>query len=40
LIVELNDNVYEVDEVWSRVRDKLDDTQPELPHGALEPEFD
>lgn len=40
IAVELRDDVYEVDTVWSRVRDKLDDTRPELPTGALEPEFD
>lgn len=40
LVVELNDHVTEVDEVWSRVRDKLDDAHALLPSGALEPEFE
>lgn len=40
--VELEDSVgkAEVDEVWSRVRDKLNDVQPLLPPGASEPEYD
>ncbi|MGB6044467.1 MAG: efflux RND transporter permease subunit, partial [Pirellulales bacterium] len=40
LVIELNDHVTEVDEVWSRVRDKLDDAYAELPSGALEPDFE
>lgn len=40
VIVELRDNVYEVDEIWSRVRDKIDDAQPLLPIGASDPDFD
>lgn len=41
ITVELRDDVYgdEADAVWSRIRDKLDDTLPELPDGAQEPEF-
>ena len=35
--VELQDQVVDVDEVWSRVRDKLNDVEPELPIDALEP---
>jgi len=38
--IELKDNVYEVDEVWSRVRDKLDDAGVELPADAGDPSFD
>lgn len=41
ITVELRDDVYgdESDAVWSRIRDKLDDTIPRLPEGAMEPEF-
>lgn len=39
LMVELNDEITNVDQVWSRVRDKLADTQPELPVEALAPSF-
>jgi len=38
--IELKDNVYEVDEVWSRMRDKLDDAKPMLPIGASDPDFE
>ncbi|MCG8448871.1 MAG: efflux RND transporter permease subunit [Pirellulales bacterium] len=38
--IELKDNVYQVDEVWSRVRDKLDDAQPQLPVGTSDPDFE
>lgn len=40
IIMELKDDVYEVDEVWSRVRDKLDDAMAVLPRGVIEPEFE
>jgi multidrug efflux pump subunit AcrB len=40
VIVELGDTVVGVDEVWSRVRDRIDDAQIELPPEALEPDFD
>ncbi|MEN1680938.1 MAG: efflux RND transporter permease subunit, partial [Planctomycetota bacterium] len=40
ITVELRDDVYEAAEVWSRVRDKIDDAKPLLPAGALDPEFD
>lgn len=40
VVIELRDDVYEVDEVWSRVRDKLDDATPLLPAEASDPEFD
>jgi multidrug efflux pump subunit AcrB len=38
--VELRDYVVAVDEVWSRIRDKLSDVEPELPAAALEPELE
>lgn len=36
--IELNDNVYEddVDEVWSRVRDKIADAEVKFPSGVLD----
>ncbi len=37
--VTLNDNVYDVDEVWSRVRDKLNDARADFPATVLEPDF-
>ena len=36
----LHDHVYEVDEVWSRVRDRLEDVKSELPDGADDPDLD
>ncbi|MGI9455236.1 MAG: efflux RND transporter permease subunit [Aeoliella sp.] len=38
--VELQDEVVNVDEIWSRIRDKLNDVEPELPTGALLPELE
>ena len=38
--IELRDDVYETTTIWSRIRDKLGDTVPFLPSGAMEPEFD
>ncbi|MGI9518364.1 MAG: efflux RND transporter permease subunit [Pirellulaceae bacterium] len=38
--VELGDEVANVDEIWSRIRDELDDVQAELPEGAGEPDFE
>ena len=42
LLAELTDDVGfgEVDEVWSRVRDRLNDIESELPTGAGRPNFD
>lgn len=40
ITIELRDDVYESAEIWSRVRDKIDDAEPLLPPGALEPDFD
>ncbi|MFT7676930.1 MAG: multidrug efflux pump [Planctomycetota bacterium] len=39
LQIELLDEVDNVDQVWSRVRDKLADVQANLPDGALAPEL-
>lgn len=39
IYLQLDDNVKKTDEVWSRVRDQIDDTIPELPPGALSPQF-
>ncbi|MDJ0845162.1 efflux RND transporter permease subunit [Crocosphaera sp.] len=38
--VELNDNIDDVDPVWSQVRDKINDVIPQLPATASTPEFD
>ena len=38
--IELQDEVVDVDEIWSRIRDKLNDAAPELPSGALESDLD
>ncbi len=40
--VELEEKYDEevVDEIWSRVRDKLADVEPELPEGSLPPSFE
>ncbi|MEQ9070815.1 MAG: efflux RND transporter permease subunit, partial [Gimesia chilikensis] len=40
ITIELRDDVYEVDEVWSRIRDKIDDARVEFPSGAKEPDFE
>ncbi|MDF1742720.1 MAG: efflux RND transporter permease subunit [Gimesia sp.] len=40
LTIELRDDVYEVDEVWSRIRDKIDDARVDFPQGAEEPDFE
>ncbi|MEM9659349.1 MAG: efflux RND transporter permease subunit, partial [Planctomycetota bacterium] len=40
ITLELKDQVYAVDEVWSRIRDKIDDAKPQLPAEALEPDFE
>jgi len=39
IAVELRDDVYESEKVWSRIRDKVNDVIPELPDGATDPEF-
>ena len=40
IVVELQEEVMQVEEVWSRVRNKIDDAVPELPSDASDPEFD
>lgn len=40
ITIELRDDVYEVDEVWSRIRDKIDDARVEFPSGVNEPDFE
>ena len=39
--IELDDSVPESEtgEIWSRVRDQLDDVRPQLPAAALDPDF-
>ena len=37
LIVELRDDVYEVDPVWSKMQDRLADVEPNLPEGCRPP---
>ena len=39
VIVKLKDEIANKDRVWSKVRDKLSDVTPQLPQGALEPEY-
>ena len=40
ITIELADTVYEVDEVWSRVRDLLADAEPQLAKEAGEPDLE
>jgi len=40
IVIELHEFVTDVDEVWSRVRNKVDDARPELPAQASEPELE
>lgn len=40
ITVELRDDVFETAEVFSRVRDKIDDARLEFPRGVLEPDFE
>lgn len=40
ITVELHDTIVATEEVWSRVRDRLDDVTPLLPDGVQEPELD
>jgi multidrug efflux pump subunit AcrB len=39
ITVRLKEEVKKVDEVWSRIRDKLSGVRPELPREAIEPQF-
>lgn len=38
--VQLKDKIVDVDPIWSRVRDKVNDVTPQLPAGAATPNFD
>jgi multidrug efflux pump subunit AcrB len=40
VLIELRDDVYQVEGVWSRVRNKMDDAAAKMPSGAKKPEFD
>ena len=40
ITIELKDQVYRTDEVWSRIRDKVDDAVPLLPEQVAKPQFD
>ncbi|NET37738.1 MAG: efflux RND transporter permease subunit, partial [Cyanothece sp. SIO1E1] len=39
LSIQLKNTVKDFEEVWSQVRDHLADVTPQLPQGALEPEY-
>ena len=38
--IELKDTVSNVEPVWAKIRSQLEDVSPELPAGALEPEYE
>ncbi|MEL7498934.1 MAG: efflux RND transporter permease subunit [Planctomycetota bacterium] len=40
IAIELRDEVMDSDRVWSKIRDKLDDVESELPQGAAKPDFE
>ena len=40
IAIELRDDIMDSERVWSKIRDKLDDVQPELPSGAQKPKFE
>ena len=40
IAIELRDDVMDGDKVWTKIRDRLDDIQSELPAGAMKPEFE
>ncbi len=40
IAVTLKDTIYDVDEVWARVRDKVSDLRPQLPATAAAPDVD
>jgi len=40
MVIELRDDVYEVGEIWSRVRGKIDDAQVGFPDGVGEPDIE
>jgi multidrug efflux pump subunit AcrB len=39
ILIDLDDSVYDVEEVWSRIRDKLVDAETLLPAAAEKPRF-
>ena len=40
LSIELRDDIYDTEPVWSEIRGKIEDSTSELPSGAGRPEFD
>ncbi len=40
LAIELRDEVMDGDRVWTKIRDRLEDIQSELPTGAMKPNFE
>lgn len=40
IVIELQDDVEDVDEVWTRVRSKLDDAHRVIPQGCSDPQFE
>ena len=38
--VELKDDIYDIEPVWSKVRDKLNDVTPRLPADAMAPRYE
>ncbi len=40
ITIELREDVFDVDTVWSKVRDKIDDVSRNFPAGVEEPEFE
>ncbi len=39
VLIELQDDIYETEPIWTEIRDDLAGIQPELPTGALAPDF-
>ncbi|MBN2294544.1 MAG: efflux RND transporter permease subunit, partial [Pirellulales bacterium] len=40
ITIELRADVYDVDPVWSKVRDRIEDASRQFPDGVLKPRFD
>ena len=40
ILIELRDDVLDGEPVWTKIRDRLEDVQSELPAGALAPQFE
>ncbi len=38
--IELRDDIYATEHIWSRIRDKLDDAAVQMPAGVMKPDFD